>query len=66
MSTLDRAIEIAREGHEGQTDISGLPYIGHPMTVMESMKTDELRIIAILHDVVEDCPERWGFASLRI
>lgn len=54
MSTLARAIAIAEQAHAGQKDKAGQPYIGHPMRVMESVGTDDERIVAVLHDVVED------------
>jgi GTP diphosphokinase / guanosine-3',5'-bis(diphosphate) 3'-diphosphatase len=54
MSTLDRAIEIAVLAHAGQVDKGGDPYILHPLRVMLRMTTDEERIAAVLHDVVED------------
>ena len=54
MSTLDRAIEIALNAHAGQRDKGGEPYILHPLRVMLRMTTDEERIVAVLHDVVED------------
>lgn len=54
MSTLQRAIEIAVEAHKEQTQKNKLPYVLHPLTLMLSMNTDETRIAAVLHDVVED------------
>lgn len=54
MSTLNRAIAIAAQAHDGQTDKGGQPYILHPLRVMLRMTTDEERITAVLHDVVED------------
>ncbi len=63
MSTLNRAIEIAREAHRGQVDKAGKEYIGHPMRVMEMGKTMEEKIVGVLHDVVEDSKE-WGFDRL--
>lgn len=54
MATLERAIEIATSAHEGQFDKGGNPYILHPLRVMARMQTNVLRIIAVLHDVVED------------
>lgn len=54
MSTLQRAIEIAVEAHKEQTQKNNLPYVLHPLTLMLSMNTDETRIAAVLHDVVED------------
>ena len=41
MSTLQRAIEIATEVHQGQFDKAGRDYIGHPLLVMEIEKTKE-------------------------
>ncbi len=54
MSTLERAIEIAAHAHAGQTDKGGHPYILHPLRVMLTVSTPNERIVAVLHDVVED------------
>jgi hypothetical protein len=51
---LERAIEIATRAHEGQRDKAGAPYIEHPMRLVERASTDEERMVAALHDVVED------------
>ena len=51
---LAMAINIASRAHAGQVDKCGHPYILHPIAVMGKMDTDELRIIAVLHDVIED------------
>jgi hypothetical protein len=51
---LPQAIEIAREQHSGQVDKAGQPYIEHPMRVMRRMRTNVERIVAVLHDVIED------------
>ena len=53
--TLERAIAIAAAAHAGQLDKGGAPYILHPLKVMLRMTTLEERIVAVLHDVVEDC-----------
>ena len=55
MSMLQRAIEIAVEAHAGQADKAGSIYILHPLRVMLAQTTDDARIVAVLHDVVEDC-----------
>jgi (p)ppGpp synthase/HD superfamily hydrolase len=60
MSTLERAIAIAAEAHAGQTDKAGAPYILHPLRMMMGLTSDEERIVAVLHDVCEDCPG-WPF-----
>jgi len=54
MTDLERAIILAMDAHKGQTDRSGRPYILHPLRVMFAMETDEERIVAVLHDAVED------------
>ena len=51
---LDRAIELAKQHHEGQTDKAGKPYIEHPLRVMNQVESEEEKIVAVLHDIVED------------
>lgn len=60
MSDLQRAIAIAVEAHDGQTDKGGAPYILHPLRIMMSLKTEDEMIVGVLHDVVEDCADK-GF-----
>jgi len=64
MSLLQKAEEIARDAHAGQLDKAGQPYINHPIAVSEAMPTVKLKIIALLHDVVEDNSE-YTFKRLR-
>lgn len=54
MSTLGKALSIAAHAHDGQVDKAGAPYILHVLRVMMKMASDEERIVAVLHDVVED------------
>ena len=54
MTTLERAIALAAEAHAGQVDKAGQPYILHPLRVMLRMNSSIERIVAVLHDVVED------------
>lgn len=56
MITLENAIGLAASAHAGRVDKLGKPYILHPLRVMGRMQTDEQRIVAVLHDVVEDTP----------
>ena len=63
MSTLKRAIEIADAAHAGKKDKGGNPYIGHPRRVMNAVDTEEEKIVAILHDVVEETD--WTLEKLR-
>lgn len=59
---LERAIEIAVEAHKGQIDKGGSPYILHPLRVMMSVDLELEKIVAVLHDVVED--SNWTFEDL--
>ena len=52
--TLERAIAIAAAAHEGQVDKAGAPYILHPLRMMLAVATPAARMVAVLHDVVED------------
>jgi len=54
MSTLEEAISIAALAHAGQKDKLGRPYILHPLRVMLSAYHPIEKIVAVLHDVVED------------
>ena len=51
---LEKAITIATKAHEGQTDKAGVPYILHPIRVSNRCRTYEERIVAILHDTIEE------------
>lgn len=53
-SLLQRAIAIAEKAHEGQVDKAGNPYLDHPLFVMKNVNTIEEKIVAVLHDAVED------------
>lgn len=54
MSMLESAIKLAIDAHQGQRDKAGQPYILHPLRVMMQCETEALRIVAVLHDVIED------------
>ncbi len=53
-SLLEKAIIWACIAHTGQVDKAGEPYILHPLHVMSKMNSETDRIVAVLHDVVED------------
>lgn len=57
MSSLERlAFGIAFGAHTGtgQKDYAGLEYINHPLALYSMCDNEEERIVALLHDVVED------------
>ena len=55
------AFWVAEKAHHGQMRASGVPYILHPLAVarilVDLRLDDEAIIAALLHDVLEDCPE---------
>ena len=50
----DRALRIAIQAHKGQKDKSGREYIMHPIRVAERCKDPRAKIVALLHDTIED------------
>ena len=63
MANLEKSIIIAAQAHQGQEDKGGDPYILHPLKMMFRMTSDTERMVAILHDVVEDTD--WTFDDLE-
>lgn len=51
---LALAISIASDGFKTILDKGGEPYILHCLRVMNKMDDDEGKIIAVLHDTIED------------
>ncbi len=66
-ANLERAIQIAREAHEGQYRFDGSDYFYHPWRVMKMVKAQGhsalTQTVAILHDVPEDT--EWTLDILR-
>lgn len=54
MITIEEALRIAIDAHDGQTDLDGKPVILHPLTVGLAGKNRQEMIAGFLHDVVED------------
>ena len=54
MNLIEKALEIALKAHAGQTDKAGQPYILHPLRIMAKMEMEDEKVVAILHDVIED------------
>ncbi len=60
MTQSVRALQFAREHHEGQTRKDGTPYIVHPLSmacyaVALGLRDDNIISTILLHDTVEDC-----------
>ena len=62
MITVEEALRIALEVHEGQKDLDGKPVILHPMAVALLGHNREEQVAGLLHDVVEDSD--WTFDDL--
>lgn len=54
LTKLEQAIKIALEVHSGQVDKAGEMYLLHPLRLMFKFQTEDERVVAVLHDVVED------------
>lgn len=50
----EKAMQIAIKVHRGQLDKGGNDYINHPIRVSENCCSDEEKIVALLHDTIED------------
>ena len=49
-----KALLVAIKAHQGQKDKGGKPYILHPIRVALNVKGKDEKIVALLHDVIED------------
>ncbi|MCQ3035598.1 MAG: DUF1810 family protein [Bacilli bacterium] len=49
-----KAFDIAFKAHKGQVDKAGADYIHHPIKVAMGCTSEKSRVVAFLHDVVED------------
>ena len=45
---------VAECAHKGQKDKAGVDYINHPLTVASFVESEDEKIVALLHDVLED------------
>jgi (p)ppGpp synthase/HD superfamily hydrolase len=54
MATLERAIALAATYHTGQEQKNGQPYILHPLHVMQQVTGLHAKMVAVLHDTIED------------
>lgn len=54
MSRIYKALTFAIEKHKGQVDKSGVDYINHPVYLALQCNTESEKIVALLHDIIED------------
>jgi (p)ppGpp synthase/HD superfamily hydrolase len=57
-----RAFIIALIAHWGQKDKGGHPYFFHPFRVSQGVKSLRVKVVALLHDVLEDS-EKFNFSD---
>lgn len=50
----DLALRIAIRAHEGQKDKAGREYVIHPIRVAERCRNPRAKVVALLHDTIED------------
>jgi (p)ppGpp synthase/HD superfamily hydrolase len=62
---LERAIALAVEAHEGHRTGTGAPYLLHPLRVMLRLEDETDRVVAVLHDAVENGFDRVTLDRLR-
>lgn len=51
---FDKAVQIATRAHAGQYDKAGEDYVLHPMRVANRCVAPKAKIVALLHDTIED------------
>lgn len=49
-----KILDFIIEKHAGQKDKAGVPYVFHPITVALMCESESEKIIALLHDILED------------
>lgn len=51
---IEMADKLAETAHKGQVDKAGVDYINHPRTVASFCEGPKEKVVALLHDVIED------------
>ena len=54
INEYELAYRLASKAHKGQKDKGGEDYFKHPLTVSNKLSGDKEKVVALLHDVVED------------
>ena len=63
LNQIERAVAIALDAHTAQTDKADETYLLHPLRVMQSCESEDAKVAALLHDVVED--SQWTLDELQ-
>jgi hypothetical protein len=64
MDSISLAKEIATRAHSGQKDRGGSDYILHPLAVADMVEGEDEKVVALLHDVLEDT--EFSESSIRV
>lgn len=51
---INKALSVALKAHDSQLDKGGHPYIFHPVRVALHCDTESEKVVALMHDVLED------------
>ncbi|MBU5668612.1 GTP pyrophosphokinase [Peptoniphilus sp. MSJ-1] len=54
MLKIIKALFVAIKAHKGQKDKGGKPYIFHPIRVSLNAQDYDAKVVALLHDLIED------------
>ena len=54
INEYELAYDIALKAHKGQKDKGGEDYFKHPLAVSNKLSGEKDKIVALLHDVIED------------
>lgn len=54
INRYSRVLNFIIEKHKGQVDKGGKPYVFHPITVALMCNSESEKIVALLHDILED------------
>ena len=63
--TIKKASQIAFDAHKNDMDKGGYPYIMHPLYLAFQMEDEDSVCVALLHDVIEDHPDKYSFDYLK-
>jgi (p)ppGpp synthase/HD superfamily hydrolase len=64
LTMVGKAFIIASKAFEGVTDKAGKPYFYHLQRVANKQNSDKAKCVALLHDILEDCPD-WNVHRLE-
>ena len=55
-ANIDDALELVTTHFRGMTDKDGEPYVMHCLRVMMGVESEDAKLVALMHDLVEDTP----------